>query len=446
MKIERRYFISFIAAIAFLSYLVGFVTTTLQIFPYGFIREAFVSLHPTDPVAALEDSDMYVRAVAGKAGVTRVDPSRTYDGYTLFSSADSSSAYLIDMAGRVVHEWSLPYRQVWNQRAAVKEPVGPNLIFWRKVYLYPNGDLLAVYESWADHPFGYGLVKIDRNSRPLWSFLDRVHHDVEVAPDGRIYALSHSWSNDPVRSLPDYVATGHYEDFVNVLSSDGKLLRRVSLLNALGNSPFARLIGLQRTYFDPLHTNDVTPVSVDWAHRLGAQGDNNVLVSLRNLDSLALVDLDSSSVAWLKRGPFARQHCSDVLPNGDITVFDNLGDMAHGGSSRVIEFKPDSAQPLWEFPGNTAEHLNSAILGCAQRLPNGNTLITEGEGGRIVEVAPDKSVVWEYYNPLRTGRSNDFTPVIFSGLRYAPQALHFEFNRQSPTNLRVAAMVKKERQ
>ena len=446
MKLERRYITSLILAVSFLSFLAGFVTTTLQTFPYNVFREAFLSLHPVSPVVALEDSDMYVRATPSNSGVTRFNPGRTYDGYTLYSSAAGSHAYLVDMSGQIVHEWYLPYDRIWNHEAAVKHPVATDLIFWRKVYLYPNGDLLAVYESWTDHPFGYGLVKIDRDSRPLWSFLERVHHDVEVGSDGRIYALSHRWSDAAVPKLPDYVGAGHYEDFVNVLASDGTLLRQVSMLDALGNSPYAKLIGLQRTYFDPLHSNDVTPVTADWAHRLGARGNNDVLVSFRNLDSLAVVDLDASSVEWLKRGPYARQHCSDVLPNGNITVFDNLGDMAHGGASRVIELAPDSSQPLWEFPGNTSEHLSSPILGCADRLPNGNTLITEGEGGRIMEVAPDKSVVWEYYTPFRAAKSNDFAPVIFSGTRYAPRELHFEFNRRLQKSLRMAAVVAKERQ
>ena len=35
----------------------------------------------------------------------------------------------------------------------------------------------------------------------------------------------------------------------------------------------------------------------------------------------------------------------------------------------------------------------------AQRLPNGNTLITEGSDGRIIEVTPDHEIVWEYINP-----------------------------------------------
>jgi len=35
----------------------------------------------------------------------------------------------------------------------------------------------------------------------------------------------------------------------------------------------------------------------------------------------------------------------------------------------------------------------------AQRLPNGNTLITEGSDGRIFEVTRDHELVWEYISP-----------------------------------------------
>jgi hypothetical protein len=44
------------------------------------------------------------------------------------------------------------------------------------------------------------------------------------------------------------------------------------------------------------------------------------------------------------------------------------------------------------------------FLSSAQRLPNGNTLITEGQGGdrgRVFEVNPDKEIVWDYYMPLK---------------------------------------------
>ncbi len=41
----------------------------------------------------------------------------------------------------------------------------------------------------------------------------------------------------------------------------------------------------------------------------------------------------------------------------------------------------------------------SGFISSAQRLPNGNTLITEGADGRIFEVTSEHEIVWEYISP-----------------------------------------------
>ena len=48
---------------------------------------------------------------------------------------------------------------------------------------------------------------------------------------------------------------------------------------------------------------------------------------------------------------------------------------------------------LWIPTGSTV--LSSAV----PKGYNGNTLITEGSGGRIIEVSPDHELVWEYISP-----------------------------------------------
>jgi hypothetical protein len=50
----------------------------------------------------------------------------------------------------------------------------------------------------------------------------------------------------------------------------------------------------------------------------------------------------------------------------------------------------------------------SPLISSAQRLPNGNTLITEGSNGRILEVTPGHELVWEYISPYfgMDGKSN----------------------------------------
>ena len=50
----------------------------------------------------------------------------------------------------------------------------------------------------------------------------------------------------------------------------------------------------------------------------------------------------------------------------------------------------------------------SPLISSAQRLPNGNTLITEGSGGRMIEVTSEHELVWEYISPYygMDGKSN----------------------------------------
>jgi hypothetical protein len=62
-----------------------------------------------------------------------------------------------------------------------------------------------------------------------------------------------------------------------------------------------------------------------------------------------------------------------------------------------------------------------------QRLPNGNTLITEETGGRIFEVTPDREIVWEFVNPVRAeGRAEgggDMIPIVSWAQRIDPASL-----------------------
>lgn len=46
-----------------------------------------------------------------------------------------------------------------------------------------------------------------------------------------------------------------------------------------------------------------------------------------------------------------------------------------------------------------ASKFYSSYISSAQRLPNGNTLITEGSDGRLIEVTPEHEIVWEFVNP-----------------------------------------------
>jgi len=128
-----------------------------------------------------------------------------------------------------------------------------------------------------------------------------------------------------------------------------------------------------------------------------------VMVSFRNPSVVARVDRKTGGFVWkITRPTLSVQHDPSLLENGNVLVYNN-------GSRRediplifssVLEIEPSSGKVVWEYRDTSAmlSFFSSYISG-AQRLPNGNTLITEGLPGRIFEVTPEREIVWEYINP-----------------------------------------------
>ncbi|WP_218020989.1 arylsulfotransferase family protein [Nocardia crassostreae] len=58
-------------------------------------------------------------------------------------------------------------------------------------------------------------------------------------------------------------------------------------------------------------------------------------------------------------------------------------------------------------------------MGGAQRLPNGNTVITEAAFGRIFEVTPAQQICWEYVVTHFTEYPDPDTAALFPGVSNA---------------------------
>jgi hypothetical protein len=58
------------------------------------------------------------------------------------------------------------------------------------------------------------------------------------------------------------------------------------------------------------------------------------------------------------------------------------------------------------------------VSGC-ERLPNGNTFITEGATGRIFEITADGETVWEYVSPWVLPSRFGPTSAVFRAYRIA---------------------------
>ena len=57
-------------------------------------------------------------------------------------------------------------------------------------------------------------------------------------------------------------------------------------------------------------------------------------------------------------------------------------------------------EPIWTYAAEPPTDFYSGIMGCVQRLPNGNTLICDSTSGNVFQVTPDGKLVWQYVYPM----------------------------------------------
>jgi hypothetical protein len=337
-------------------------------------------------------------------GVTVFIRDRVQPGLNLYTSGHAPEALLIDMEGLALHRWGARLTDVWPEREwDIDEPEGQ---LWRRVHLFENGDLLAIYD-WL------GLVKVDRDSRVLWARAEGAHHDLDVLEDGTIYVLEHEKTMIPRLSEEHPVV----EDFISILSPNGVTLRRVSLVQALERSDYWPILANAPPWPDILHTNSLEVLDGRLEHLSPAFAAGNVLVSFREIDTIAVVDMKEEIVAWALVGRWHRQHDASILESGSMMLFDNE---SGGGFSEVIELDPFTQREIWSVGGDSTRPFFSGACGAAQRLPNGNTLVTESDNGRAFEVTPEGALVWEFENPHRAGTDLELIATIYEMKRLPP--------------------------
>jgi len=215
-------------------------------------------------------------------------------------------------------------------------------------------------------------------------------------------------------------------------------------------------LGFDNTTKHGIYVNPGILGDGDWLHMnsMSELGDNkwyamdpinyscfnpqNIIISSRNTNFIAIISRETGDVVWRvgpdyskdteagrKLGQILGLHHAHMIPQGlpgagDILLFDNGGMAGYGYYgmpshlrfySRVIEFDPVTYDIVWQyshialnwwFPRTGENHrFFSFYVSSAQRLPNGNTLITEGSNGRVIEVTNTSKIVWEYVAPTR---------------------------------------------
>ncbi len=441
---DRIGFAVFFVACLFLAFLGGAAVMLTKVFPSEPLSNAYKAGRALVLQREIENSyvqtDQWREARTDARGTTVHDPAKAYAGYTLYTRGGSTTAHLIGMDGDEVHRWSLPYRELWNTTPDGRPAQRDELMYWRKAIMQPNGDLIAIYIAAADTPWGYGMVKLDADSNVIWSYHGAVHHDFDLGSDGRVLALTHGF-RDQRYEVFSSLAKPFLDDWVVVIDGEtGEPQQPISVFDAFYESKY-QIILTAIPYFaleDPLHTNSIQLIDEELASVFApADGKaNQALISMRHPAAPALIDLDSGEMTWATKGPWHGQHSIQAWPNGNFTVFDNYGHYTDGDRSRILEVDPATGGIVFSYDGSDDKPLESKLRAAVTKLPNGNYLITESDGGRLLEVSPQGEIVWEFVNPVRGGDNDQFIPVMSSGQRLAADELTPEFRARLQSETR----------
>jgi len=138
----------------------------------------------------------------------------------------------------------------------------------------------------------------------------------------------------------------------------------------------------------------------DWTHNNDVEEirPGVFMVSLKNFNQIVAINRSTKEVVWTLGEPgnsdiVNRQHNPDYLINdaGQPTVI-----VSDSANDRVAEYtREDGTWNLtWSLRGGDLNEPRDA-----DRLPNGNTLVSDRRGDRLLEVTPTGEVVWEVYAP-----------------------------------------------
>lgn len=341
----------------------------------------------------MEQSTLHRRGL----GLRGVDHSKVCPGYTLYTTlTGTGNVHLVNNDGQVVHQWKLPLRPGRHARLLANGNLAYNGV-------HPDGPEL--FPMWQKYRGGV-MMEVDPLGKTVREYRDPLaHHDQHHMDNGQLLyttlePLTEEQAATVLGGIPNSEAPGRkvYADCIkHVDPSTGEVLFSWKAIDHLSPTDFPLQPHYAREHW-PL-INSVYPLK-----------DGNILASLRSVSAVIIISRTTGEIIWhLDSSVVAQQHCASELSNsadtssdGNILIFDN-GTFRHHESStysRIIEVSRATRKIVWEYRDRSQPMaFFTPFMGGAQRLPNGNTLITEAVFGRIFEVTPEGQVCFEYVNP-----------------------------------------------
>ena len=303
-----------------------------------------------------------------------------YPGNTLVgvhSWRDEGRIVELNPDGEVVWEWSVPDARVFAVEQLDEETVLAAVAV--KVPAARCDDEHLEYERFDDHCVHNRVVEVDRPSgEVVWEYgwFDEFiawHevHDVERLDNGETAVID----------------MGRNRAFT--VDRDGDVTWRWDAEKHLGEGS-----AFDREHGSPPRSGEHD----DWTHMndIDRLENDNFQLSIRNFDVVLEVDPETDEVVSVfgetgNHSIMRHQHNPHRLSaHGTLIVADS-------GNDRVVEYDLEAGERVWTYTGPAFDGLQWPRD--ADRLPNGNTLVTDSRNNRILEVDPDGEIVWRFEDP-----------------------------------------------
>lgn len=399
--------LTFLCSSALVVFAYGVAVGAYEIFPFAAIKfgvhsvqEVWRTRFGTRPAAYLE------RARFDGSGVTLVVQDKVAPGLTLLTGffTDGNELRLIRQDGTFVNRWPVRFSELFPDPSHIEPSSEIPDTDW-------NTDIngaLALPDGSVVFSFEYkGMVKLDRCGVVQWTVPRMTHHSISLGGDGSFWVGGRRYHAEGIPEFRPFRGP-YFEDTILRISEDGRVLEELSVPDLLFKNGLASLLLANDSWISTVgrseivHLNDIEELPDDLADGFLQFTAGDLLLSLRNLNSIMVVDPRTQAVKWHQVGPWIRQHDPDFRNDGTISVFNNNSDGTRlgriFGGSTILELDPASGTVRVLYGGTPEQHMHTDIRGKHENLADGNILITESLAGRVFEVTDRGELVWEFIN------------------------------------------------
>lgn len=406
-----------------ISFLYGVATIQYQIFPYSVLKEAKLGL------SAWASIDKQKHRFPNhfekfEDGASPVPTSKTLDEsagrepilvsggpYQLMERCPTwgCMAWIADRSGKILHSWEVNLDELWSGLKGFSGDVNRLSLYPVGTALGKDGSLVVSFQGRETYPVQIGIMKVDRKGAILWKRFDNSHHWITADAAGQVYtpyAMFKDLKNVGNTSVNVQCKTGESGlDGIRVIGADGKILRELPVMEAMVGSGYAGLFYAVRDGCNMTHLNSIALAPAGVAKALPGAAEGDFLISLRETNTVALLDAKTAAVKYLVTGRTAAQHGPQFLPDGSVLVFDNLGgdrklggsrvarlDLAKGTAETVFPRGSEKEKGLLPMLSLTAGHINVSADGK-------RALVSPTHNGRIIEIdVASGTPLWVYEN------------------------------------------------